>query len=621
MIRNEVFNLENNLREAAQYRLSLRNSSEQTAKRRDLESLLLSKKNVFNRLRFFSPKVRERVVAEVTSFSFKNFSYFFYYCGQNQKTFKNKGEIFEKELNNFIEGIKREIVELSQTVKEANLELNSKYTKVKVYKSFLEKSFLEAYDYIDNKTERTVKKTERLVSNEGLLSLPVLYKNKVDLRSISILREETTSSDVPTEVTLNKDGKVDYLVLKLNNHTNGVKKKTRAVKLGLSLKFGVIRKVNKIVVNFNSELPIDLIKSKLKYKFENEYRELDCKLYKDGNADLVIYFDEISTSEIQIGFEQTKHFDNINVNKSNNSKLKKLINSSYLNMTFLEVEDVSARVYDFGIDSIDVSQTVYRSFGLHREKDFLAVNKPLTMQMKVESIISSENCFVEKEAHIVLYGDSFREAFKNPKSVYEKTPKINTVIPLSEGNLVERELLVFKNKQAKCKLYPDLRKEGEGTLIEERIKVYREGEILSIGEDYNISLDGGGSLISASASFGQIQALYSEKIAGDFYIELVSKPNKQDNYIVEYKLDREFYLEESKNISMIEGEVVFAEELESSVGFIRPRVLMRNGSKTNSSSVINEINLLVEEIESNENDFVELETFEEREIRSTVNVV
>lgn len=370
MIRNEVFNLENNLREAARYRLGLRNSIEQTDKRRDLESLLLSKKNVFKRLRFFNPQTREKLTAEVASSSFKNFSYFFYYCGENQETFFKKSKAFEKELTNFIDGLKKELVELSETVKEANIELNSKYTKVKVYRRFLEKTLLEEYDYIDSKTERSVKKTERLETFDGTLTLPKLFENTVYPSSISLLREETTSSDIDFSQSLNKAGKISYTIVKLSNQTNGVLKKTQPVKLGLSLKFGLKRKINKISIKYSSELPISLIKNKLKYKTEAGYLTLDCEIYKNDEEDLIIYFDEIETSEIQLGFNQSKHFDNVKINNSNNGKLKRLINKSFLDATFVDVEEQPVRIYNFEIESIKIEQVVYKSFGLHREKRF-----------------------------------------------------------------------------------------------------------------------------------------------------------------------------------------------------------------------------------------------------------
>lgn len=621
MIRNEVFNLEGNLREAARYRLGLRNSIEQTDRRRDLESLLLSKKNVFKRLRFFSAETKEKLTAEITSSFFKNFSYFFYYCGENQETFFKKNKAFEKELNNFVKGLKEELIELSETVKEANVELNSKYTKVKVYRRFLEKSLLEEYDYIDRKTERNVKKSERLETLNGTLTLPKLFENIIYPKSISLIREETTSSDIDFGQSLNKKGNVSYTIVKLNNQTNGVLKKTKPVKLGLSLKFGLKRKINKVTINYNSELPISLIKNKIKYKTETGYSSIDCKIHKNDAEDIIIYFDEVETSEIQLGFNQSKYFDNLKISKSKNNKLKKLINKSSIDATFLNLEEESVRIYNFEIDFIKVEQIVYKNFGLHREKDFIVVNKPLTMQMKVSSLIDLDNCFIEKEAHIVLYGDSSREAFKNPKSIYEKTPKINTIISLGSGNLLEREGLFFKNKQAKCNLYPDLRDSGDESSIAERLQVYKNDELLILGTDYNISLDGGSQVISPEATFRVIERGYPERIAGEFCIELNSKPEKLESYHIDYKLDKNFFLDESKTISMIDGEVVFGEELESSVGFIRPRIILRNASKNNSSVIIKEIAVLVEELESNENNYIELETYEEREVRSTSNVV
>jgi len=72
MIRNNILNFSKNLREAAKYRIELRSSSIENPLKRDLESLLLSKRDRFYKLNFYNLNLINPIYATDFFFNIKN---------------------------------------------------------------------------------------------------------------------------------------------------------------------------------------------------------------------------------------------------------------------------------------------------------------------------------------------------------------------------------------------------------------------------------------------------------------------------------------------------------------------------------------------------------------------
>ena len=92
-------------------------------------------------------------------------------------------------------------------------------------------------------------------------------------------------------------------------------------------------------------------------------------------------------------------------------------------------------------------------------------------------------------------------------------------------------------------------------------------------------------------------------------------------YTVEYILNDKIYCGYGNDLVIQSGELVFGRKFQGSVGFVRPSFVLRNQSKVNQSSKIKTYKVLIEEIDSDEDSYIEYETFLEMEKRGTSDVV
>ena len=319
---------------------------------------------------------------------------------------------------------------------------------------------------------------------------------------------------------------------------------------------------------------------------------------------------------------QKKYYDTVAVKdeSSLDSKLKLFFKNKNISFKDKIVNNQIAKVYDLSIKEVAFSYKKHKSFGFYRESEVVAVNKMLSFDMTVDYLLEDPDTYLEKSAHVVLYGEEEFEAFKRSNKNFQQTPRINSIIPVSNNRIKEKELLVFKNKDARCLFFPNIRKTGAATLAE-RIIVKKDGVALSLITDYNISLDELETFIPNTDSFGLLEQAYPVKQAGLFYISLNKRPEVGSVYTVEYDLDRDFYLDESKLIKLKNGSVVLDRSLHGSAGFIRPRVILRSGSRINNSSLIKKYKVLIEELEENIEESLLYEEFIEVSSRSTNNVI
>jgi hypothetical protein len=630
MIRNNILNFERNLREAGKYRLGLRESIIEKDIKRDVESLFLSKSINFNKLSFYRLNTRKPISATDLSYNYKNFSFFLFFKYKNLKTidsiidsFKSRNEIYFKVLN-------RDIKKLKDQLLESDIKLNSKYNKVKVDSFFEEKDFLESYDLVDLKTETTLLKTERLVFKDDVLKLPEYFKKEINILKAEICWEESFFGDnlKPIKISenasyLHREEKVfNWIVAKKEFNQSGQVMKERPVSLCFILHLHGEEYLNQLFVEFATELEVHLNNKSIDYWDGNSWVTYnDLSIVNEENRLQIFFLNEIKTKKIKIKFIQKNFFDLTKIlNKSRiDEETEKLINNSKLPFQYIAEEEELYRVHDLSILDVIPKYTKYKNFGYFREANPTFINKALSFWNEVDFLHEDDDCFLEKSAHLVLFGEEDFEAIKKQNNQFERTPRYNNIIAIPNSIYVSKEMLVFKNKQAKCLFFPDVRKGQK--LLKERIKVYRDSLELTMGTDYYISLDELGSFVNSNDSIATIESLYPEKMSGLFYIELKSKPKADERYYIEYDLDKSFYTDESKLLKIERGIVSLDTKLQSSVGFIRNRFCLRSFSKYNDSSFIKRYKTLVEEIEETEVSKIEYEDFKEVSGRSTSNVV
>jgi hypothetical protein len=630
MIRNNILNFERNLREAGKYRLGLRESIIEKDIKRDVESLFLSKSIKFERLKFYSLNSRNPISATSFSYNYKNFSFFLYYNYKNLSTLKQSLRVIQIQNENYFKILNRDLKKLKDQVNETEIKLNSKYNKVSVNSYFQEKDQLEKYDLIDLKTNSTLLVNQRLEFKDDALKLPTYFSKNLKVLKSEIVWEESFFGEKLKPIRISKEASYlhreekvfDWIVGKKIFNQTGQVVKEKPVSLCFILHFCGMQKVNQLFIEFASELDLFLDQNSIDYWNGTSWISYsDLKTVDESNRMQIYFNDEICTKKIKIKVSQKKYFEFIETGEISKieEEIQKIINKSGLNYYEIQKEKEPLKIYDLSILNVIPRYTKYKNFGYYREAVPLNINKPLSFTLEVDYILEEEDSFLEKSAHIVLFGEEDFQAIKKKKLNNERTPRYNNIISVPNSPYISEELLIFKNKEAKCLFYPDLR---TGTKqLSQRIKVYKEDVLLTLGRDYGISLDEGSTAIDGTQSVSEIESLNPEKIAGSFYIILKGRPETDIKHKVVYDLDKSFYTDESKLIMINRGAVVFDTKLQSSVGFIRSRFCLRAHSRYNDSSLIKRYKALVEEVEETESSNIEYEDFIEVTKRSSSNVV
>lgn len=626
MIRNELFDFTSAAREAAKYRLSLRGDPRSKDLDRDIEAFLLSRISDFDRYKYQDFRFDRLARAEEFSYSLKNLSYMLYMYNVKMKTVDQVLDSFYNKTENWFKAFNKDLKLFKDQIEEASLRLNSKYNKVKVVSLFKEKDFTEGYDLVDIKTGMRFTKEDQVSFKDDSIESPLLYEQKISITKIDLLTEESFIGDTYKPIDISKDNfdlvreekTWKYIVGKKENSIDGQRRAHRAVSVSLVIKFNGEQEINHLFIESASSLPVAIELGNLYYyDYGFGWRNLEGACVSEEYNRKQIFFNKVRTKKIKIKLTQSKYIENVSY--SENSKEDELIHKSYLNKYPVLQAEENYRIYDLSLKEIKASLRINKAFGFYREAEFIPVNKPISAFMDYNLIYNDPECFIEKSLHVVLYGETNMKAFKNQQF---KTPRYNKVISVPNNKYEEKEVLIFRNREAKVMLFPKIKKDIN---LSSSIKVYKIKNgiktLLTMFNDYYISIN---EKESFEEDFLTSEALLSKiknKIAGWFWIKLKTTPEFEAVYTVEYILDEDFYLDEMKMLKLINGEIIFPKSLSDSVGFVRPRFIFRSESKMNESSIMSKYRVLIEEKDSDEESYIEYETFEETQYGATSNVI
>lgn len=626
MIRNELFDFTSAAREAAKYRLSLRGDPRSKDLDRDIEAFLLSRISDFDRYKYQDFRFDRLARAEEFSYSLKNLSYMLYMYNVKMKTVDQVLDSFYNKTENWFKAFNKDLKLFKDQIEEASLRLNSKYNKVKVVSLFKEKDFTEGYDLVDIKTGMRFTKEDQVSFKDDSIESPLLYEQKISITKIDLLTEESFIGDTYKPIDISKDNfdlvreekTWKYIVGKKENSIDGQRRAHRPVSVSLVIKFNGEQEINHLFIESASSLPVAIELGNLYYyDYGSGWRNLEGACVSEEYNRKQIFFNKVRTKKIKIKLTQSKYIENVSY--SENSKEDELIHKSYLNKYPVLQAEENYRIYDLSLKEIKASLRINKAFGFYREAEFIPVNKPISAFMDYNLIYNDPECFIEKSLHVVLYGETNMKAFKNQQF---KTPRYNKVISVPNNKYEEKEVLIFRNREAKVMLFPKIKKDIN---LSSSIKVYKVKNgiktLLTMFNDYYISIN---EKESFEEDFLTSEALLSKiknKIAGWFWIKLKTTPEFEAVYTVEYILDEDFYLDEMKMLKLINGEIIFPKSLSDSVGFVRPRFIFRSESKMNESSIMSKYRVLIEEKDSDEESYIEYETFEETQYGATSNVI
>jgi hypothetical protein len=634
MIQGQIFNFESNKLDASKYRSQLQNLGKGSASNQ-VEPFLIKNRFNFQKLNFSFIKRRNIVDAQLTDSNLRNLSYFLYFENKNLNYVKQVQEVFKSKTQDFFKVLNKDLEILESNIKEINTKLNSKYNKVSCFSIFQEKDFEEQYDLFDSKTKLRFKKTQQCDFKRGYIESKEINVSIVDITSIEVVKEKSFFSDSLTAIEVDEDTSSIYRKGKFWKYVIGAKQSLDDLqelphkhgKVELIVNFDGYEDLNNLFIEFGSSLPVELKEGQIKYfdKQTGNYLDLgEASIQKNSNR-VEVVFNTIRTNKLKIELIQKKYHDTSFVYNRDLPQVKKdlLFSRSYLNVNEENPNLELKRVYDLSILHLECRRKINSGVGFYREANPVVLNKPLSLQVKPNIFFNSKNCFIEKYAHVVLYGEEGFAANKIINQNYTTTKRANIKIPLPNSSYKEEELLVLKDKEACLNFFPAVNKK-----VQDSIKVYKVNindptskEECMLGSEYEVSFDKGNNYVSDANYVPALETnINIESKINYFYIKIKAPENKYF-YIAEYVLNESILCNYKDKMLIKRGELVFNEEFQSSVGFIRPSFVIRNKSNDSQSSKIQSYDVLVEEVEVNEKSYIEYETFLELERRSSSNVL
>ena len=631
MIQGQIFNFDSNKLEASRYRISLRSSKIDSGI--EAESFLLFRRFKFKNLDFSFRKRRNVLDAQLIDSNLRNLSYYLYYINKSINSIKRVEDSFYLKTKEYFKVLNKDISKLKSLIEETNVRLNSKYNRVKVFDIFQEKDFEEVYKLIDPKRGLRFLKKEQCDFKNGYIETKRTNRSVLDIVSIELIEENSWYSDSlkPIEITKDtsciyrKDKFWHYIVAAVQslNDLQELPHKNAAVELLIN--FDGYEDLNNIYIEFGSSLPVILNRNNISYydKQSNGWKLLEEVGFLDEVNRCKVVFKTIRTNKIKLNLIQKKFHDTSLVfeNEIDERIVSNLVTSSFLNASNPREEGEIKRVYDLSILHLECSRESNTELGFYREAKPVVLNRPLSLGIETKTLLENQNCFIEKYAHIVLYGEENFKAHKNKNKNFSNTKRVNKIIPLPNNNYKEVELLCLRNKISVVNLFPRLSISPWNDIEVKEINLETGfSRTLTMSTEYEYSLDGGSSFLNPR---GVQNENYVKGIVPEIYNFLIKLkyPNKACLYVVEYVLNSKIYCGYGKDIRIENGELIFGKKFQSSVGFIRPGFIMRNKSKLNESSKIDQYKVLVEEIDGNESSYIEYEDFIEMERRGSSNVI
>ena len=625
MIATQIFNFKREGLNAAKYRLRLRNLNKDSAKE-EVESLYFLKRFKEKNLNFSSLNRRKVIDGILIEQNYKNFAFFLNLENRKLNVVLDKEESFEKKTKNYFKSLNKELIKIKENVKEEKLKSFSKYNKIKVINFFKEKEFIEEYDLVDFKTNHTFKKSDQCFYKQGAIQTKTINESSLDIINIEIIKEESFLSDElevldidsETSYIKRKDKVWNCLIGKKQYLANGQLLPEKTVKLNLVINLDGFEEFNNFILESGSSLPYEINTNKFFiYTEDRVWNQVEIVKVIDRFNYKEFIFNSVFGSKIKLELIQSKYHDTSNLSETENSdRLNKVLNRSFLQYeNKIKAKEVK-RIHDFSILSIQVKRKYNYRYGYYREADPVYINKPYSCNFEINKIYESENCFIEKYLHVVLYGDANIKGYK--EKLLQSTQRLNKVIPIPNNNIEETErLLLDGNKIAVLNFFPRLKKDL--TDLNEVIEVYENNTKLNMFQDYVISFNGGNSYIETEDNSVNMAFAFKEDMVKSFWIKFTKPINNINTYSCKYRLAESIYCDENKLLKLENSEIVFSETMQESVGFIRPVIIFRNRSIL--SSQVDELKVSVEEKEQDLFVEVDYETFFESKAKGNNNVI
>ena len=492
----------------------------------------------------------------------KNFKYFTHLMNSKIITLEELLEKDSIESSANIKEIQRELVALDTEVEEKEIELLGNYSQVHLNTfSRTKDSQLQYSDkswLIDFKTGITYR--EKYMMNPagpGSMTNPIRSYKKVAIKDAVIIDElsDTGDSVAPLQRSnprnIFRPSKIfRYVVARKEFDSSSRRYKTQTSfesypysctsTLTVQLELPNLMQVNTLKIDPLGDSTV-FIKD-IRYISESAEEISLATVSINAQTDIIILFEPIITKYIIVQFEQKAHVERTEIVGSDqrvraiNSKLEA---KGFVNRLPEIQESVKGRVYDFSLENMEVGLSVYETKGIFRALP-IKVSSPAGMEMQksAENIVPTTS--LEKDyfgSYSALSDEaSLLESYVGVKLWdRQENKRVDSLIPVLDSGLTQREILAPISEIARFKLFPDMSFNKNLVCIEE---LYSADACLEDFEEYSapsystsrgsIELDSGSTATFINDVDREVEAEIAEKVTlSDLLGTDISKTEKQ----------------------------------------------------------------------------------------------
>jgi hypothetical protein len=476
-----------------------------------------------------------------------------------------------------VKDLQKEVASLEAQVQEDQLISQKGYTRVHV------NSFVRAEDQgVDaNNNSWMVDPKSRLglISSNvcdyvagGGLTLPLDSRQDVGVRTVSVLTEDTTAGFVLSgesdPVDIVRDNRPWRHVVVVPEYQEGVALAAKPAKLTLLFEMFASTVANCFeleVLGANT-----LLIEQLRYQgLDGVWTPLDFYV-TDSLEFQTVFFAPVRARAFKIQFVQYAPVGKTDIVVKQGANVlasERLEAAGFSQFPTYSSTPTYGRVYDFSLQNIRFCLKSYNGLGIFRSQE-LALREPTGFELTHVS-----RMIARAEDHY-LPADVVLPEFWLALTLKAGNNSLSTVLPLVDDHGIQREILPIVGREGQMKFLPDLSVAGEG------FDLYANDQLLTIGTDYHISLNGGATwYVDWSSVETDFASLLDKSWAGRARVKILDL-DRNALYWCAYQHERRQKLVSDGTIMLRGDKVVVDQPWRTASGTCQVLTIMRAASRS-----------------------------------------
>jgi hypothetical protein len=350
---------------------------------------------------------------------------------------------------------------------------------------------------------------------------------------------------------------------------------SKGANICLIFDFELKKYFNSLKISEASLKKLTIEKDDIEYLNSNgDWQSIDFN-YDNLKDNYNVFFDTIYTDKIRITFKQRAFLD-IENDIDEQSYLK-----SFHQTTESTLTETTYYYYDLSIGEISFEYSIYRNKGIYRSNELLSIYKPMSLRFVVEHLFKDPDVVTELYLRVMLYNDKDIVP-KILDGVNEElrtsNPAVDEIIPVNSDFEYEDIIIPTRITSDSFESLLTFMPSKKSEITFEGITPDKVTFKLN-----NLEID-----IDAINNYKSKQI----KIVVNEPYDFTKK------YSIKYRIKDNMNHFLGESCRYFNGQIVFNDKYQESIGFIQPIIIIRSKSKYNdSTNVISSYKLIVQEKE------------------------